>query len=120
MTPFQIVGLSLLALLALATCLGLMRGRQRWSSLAWLVVWVGAGVALYRPNLTRDAARLVGIDRGADLVSYLTTLLLLVVIFLMTIRMRRFEGYVTQLTRELALTRAELSQTIEVRRQPHS
>ncbi len=120
MTPFQIVGLSLLSLLAVATCLGLVRGRQRWSSLVWLVVWFAAAVALYRPSLTRDAARLVGIDRGADLVNYVTTLLLLVVIFLMTIRMRRFEGYVTQLTRELALTRAELSHAIDVRRQPRS
>ncbi len=120
MNPFQIVGMSLLAVLAALSCIGLLRGRQRGSSLLWLLVWVGAAVALYRPNLTRDVAHLVGIDRGADLVSYLTTLLLLVVIFLMSIRMRRFEGYVTRLTRELALTRAELSDALDVRREPRS
>ena len=118
MTPFQVVGLSLVGLLMGTTAVRLVRGRQRWVSATWLVVWFVAAVALWRPGLTRDVAQTVGIDRGADLVSYLTTLALLLVIFLLGIRLRRFEQNVTDLTRELALTRAELSDALEVRRTP--
>src|SRR5690606_32487631 len=94
------------------------RQRQRVSSVAWMCLWLAAGAALYEPNLTRDIAQSVGIRRGADLISYLTTLSLLGVVFLMSVRLRRFEGYITQLTRELALTRAQVPVRVDSRGRP--
>lgn len=115
MNTFQIVGLSLVASFSMGAAFRLTRGRQRLSSAGWLCLWLAAGVALYEPNLTRDVAQVVGIRRGADLISYLTTLSLLAVVFFMSIRLRRFEAYITQLTRELALTRAPVPVRIDPR-----
>lgn len=109
MNLFQIVGLSLVGVFFVGSLLRLVgRRAQRLATVGWLAVWAASAGALLKPELTKVVARAVGIDRGADLVSYLTTLLLLAFIFVISIRLRRFEMHVTQLTRELALTRAQL------------
>jgi small membrane protein len=58
---------------------------------------------IFWPELTSRLANLVGIGRGADLVSYLSTLFLLFVSINFYLRFRKYEEQLTIVVRELAL-----------------
>ena len=46
----------------------LVRVRARpVTSILWMLLWVAAAVAVAEPDLTTQAARVLGIQRGADL-----------------------------------------------------
>jgi hypothetical protein len=75
MTPFQWITLPVLAVLFLTDVrLLLTRPTRRGFRLARALTWLAAGIAIFDPNLTTQAAHVIGIQRGADLVLYLFVL----------------------------------------------
>jgi hypothetical protein len=107
MTPFQWISLAAIAtILSVEVLYGFRRTQRR---LAWLIrcaIWVAAAIAIAQPNLTSRLALLVGIQRGADLVSYLAILAFLWVAFYAYSRYVRMEQQITVLVRRLATLEA--------------
>ena len=56
-----------------------------------------------RPDWSTDAARLLGISRGVDLLFYISHLALFLLAFLTFLKLRRLEVRLTKLVRQLAL-----------------
>jgi hypothetical protein len=108
MTPFQWISLASIAvILVIEVLYGFRRSQRR---LVWLIrcgIWVAAAVAIAQPNLTSRIALLVGIQRGADLVSYLAILAFLWVAFQGYSRYVRMEQQITVLVRRLATLEAQ-------------
>lgn len=67
-----------------------------------------AGVAVIFPDITAEAADLVGVGRGADLVTYLVEVGTLFVLLHYYTKFVELERRQTEIVRELAILRAEL------------
>lgn len=107
MNYFQIIGLGLSAGFALLVLLATLGGRLgRRSGTAWLLLWLAAGTAIARPQLTVVVARALGIDRGADLIFYLAILAMFVGFFFVFVRLRRLDEGLTRVVRHLAIDEA--------------
>jgi small membrane protein len=70
-----------------------------------------AGLAVVFPDLTDEAAKLVGVGRGADLVTYLVEIGTLFVLLHYYTKFVELERRVTELVREIAILRAEVDRT---------
>ena len=107
MNAFQIVVVSLLAMLAIITVRSAISGRARKRvTIFWMLVWLTGAAATIWPNITRDVARKLGIGRGTDLVLYCSVLLLVTGLFYVYTRLRHMDRTMTLLVRELAIERA--------------
>lgn len=107
MNTFQVLGLALCGSFAIGVLVSTLRHRMGARvGAAWLLLWVSAGVAIARPELTVSVARALGIARGADLVFYLAILAMFVGFFAVYAKFRRLERDVTALVRQLALREA--------------
>jgi len=117
MNAFQIVVVSVLALLAIVTARSAISGRARKRvTIFWMLVWlIGAGATIW-PGITRDVARKLGIGRGTDLVMYCSVLLLVSGLFYVYTRMRHMDRTMTLLVRELAIERARIPGEIKSER----
>lgn len=72
----------------------------------------GLGIMItLRPDIATSAALFLGVGRGADLIFYLWTVLSLTLIANIHFRLRLQRTMLTDLTRELALLRADRDQT---------
>jgi small membrane protein len=70
---------------------------------------LGAGaVAVVFPDITQDAAQLVGVGRGADLVAYTAIVAVMFVLLHYYTKFVDLQRQLTQVTRELAILRAEV------------
>ena len=69
----------------------------------WFPLWIAITVVILFPNTTVVLAGLLGIGRGADLVLYLSILLLLYLVFRVIIRLERMDKDITTIVRSLAL-----------------
>lgn len=103
MTLFQWISLSFLACLLLVELWQAARSsslRNVW----WLriAVWLVTAVAIAQPVLITRLARTLGIERGADLVTYGAVLLLLITSLYFYARYLRLQQQITVLTRRLA------------------
>ena len=108
MTTFQIVMLPLMAVMVLATAVQIGRRRLATrSGLAWLALWIAAGVTIADPDIVVGLAQFLGIGRGADLVFYLSILFMFVAFFITYLRFRRVDEQLTKLVRHLAIRDAE-------------
>ena len=68
---------------------------------------IGAGVAVFFPDLLTRVARLVGIGRGADLLLYIVVVAFLAFAATTYRQFRRLEDDITELSRRVALLGAE-------------
>ncbi len=84
--------------------------RPRWLRSG---AWLAAMVAIVRPDLVTAVARLLGIQRGADLVSYLAFLAMLGTAFYGYSCYVRLQGQVTLLARSLAILQARQTPGIQ-------
>ena len=108
MNLFQWIALPILALLGIRALALLARGaRPRWWLLLSALIWFAAAVAVLWPDLTTRVARVLGIGRGADLITYVVAILFIVSFFFLHQRYRRLEAELTRLVRRLALDKAE-------------
>ena len=107
MTAFQLIALSGIAIICAVLVVGIGRRRlSTTSGLAWLMLWAVAGIAIAQPELTVVVAQALGIRRGADLVMYSGVLASLVGFFAVFVRIRRLEGTITEVVRQIAIDRA--------------
>ena len=108
MTTFQLVTLPLLGLVVVITAVAVARKRLTARvGIAWIVFWLGAAAIIVVPDSTSRIAALLGIGRGADLVLYISILLLFFGLFLTYLRFRRIDEQLTKIVRHLAIRDAE-------------
>jgi small membrane protein len=70
---------------------------------------IAAGaVAVVFPETTQDAANLVGVGRGADLITYIAIVAVMFVLLHYYTKFVDLQRQVTEVTRELAILRAEV------------
>jgi hypothetical protein len=77
--------------------------------LVFLLLAVGGAAVLF-PNLTQDAAELVGVGRGADLVTYISIVAMMFVLLHYYTKFVELQRKLTDMTREVAILRTELEQ----------
>ena len=85
---------------------------QRRVPLVAICTMIAAAAGLYFvwfPSHANMLAELIGIGRGADLIMYLWVLISLLNLFNLHLKLRSQMELITDLARELALLRAELS-----------
>lgn len=73
----------------------------------WFLLWAVVAIVALVPSATSYLAALVGVGRGADLVTYLALLLAFYLLFKVFMRTERTERQLTQLTRTIALGHPE-------------
>ena len=72
---------------------------------------LGAGaIAVIAPDLTSEVAQFVGVGRGADLVTYIAIVAVMFVLLHYYSKFVELQQKLTELTREMAIIRAELQQ----------
>ena len=71
-----------------------------------ILLFVTAVVAILVPDLTTRVANVLGVGRGTDLLFYLFVLGAVFAFIVVNARILRLEDHITQLVRELALSRA--------------
>jgi small membrane protein len=71
--------------------------------IVWLVFWLAVGAAVLLPQRTDVIAQWVGVERGADLMVYLSIIVLFFVLFKILVRMERIERDITKAVRNEAL-----------------
>ena len=107
MTPFQIVALTLIAILLVATVVSTFRGiATRREGVLWSSVWLAAGIAIAQPRIIAVVARALGIGRGADLLLYCAVVVMLIGFLMVYTRLRRLRRDMTLITRHLAIQNA--------------
>ena len=73
----------------------------------FLLIGAGAAAIIF-PDMTQRAADLVGVGRGADLVTYLSIVAVMFVLLHYYTKFVELQRQVTEVTRELAILRAEV------------
>ena len=107
MSLFQLVVVPAAALAATYHLVVALRARHRLvGGLLWSTVFAAIALCVAFPTIPNAVAQAVGIGRGADLVLYGTTVLLVVFIRWSYVRYRALERIHTELVRELAIERA--------------
>lgn len=102
--PIQIILLAFLFFAISRVVLRLRDGSLTLGAfLFWLAVWVMAGLAVVEPSFTSYLASIIGIQRGTDLVIYLSLALLFYLVFRTNILIENLREEITRLTREIAL-----------------
>ncbi len=69
----------------------------------WIIFWLAAAVIVIWPDATFYLARILGIGRGADLVVYVSLVIIFFLIFRLMINQEKQKREITRLTREIAL-----------------
>ena len=108
MNNFQVVAIIGLTVLSGATVVAyLRRWMRRGPCVFWCGLWIAAGAACLWPKKMTSLANLLGIKRGADLVSYCGILAMLVGFWMVYIRLLRLRREVTLTVRRLAILEAQ-------------
>lgn len=103
MNLFQILALIVVGVLFLVSLVAVARGSiARRDGLLWTLLWLAAGVAIARPEVTRVIARTLGIGRGADLLLYCAVVFMLIGFLMTYARLRRLQHELTLVVRHLA------------------
>jgi hypothetical protein len=71
--------------------------------LFWTSFWIVVGIIVIRPEVTSFVADLVGVGRGADLVVYLSIVLIFYIIFQITVKIEKIERNITKIVRTVAM-----------------
>jgi len=105
---FQIIFLTVLATLLLASVVSTLRG---WAShregFVWGFLCLAAGIATLWPSITAEIAEALGIGRGADLVFYCAVGVMMIGFWMTYLRMRHLRHEITSLVRHIAILEAE-------------
>lgn len=71
--------------------------------LFWILFWGVAGIVAALPQTADEVARLVGVGRGADVVIYLSLVVVFYLIFRLYVKIEQVEGEITRLVRKLSI-----------------
>ncbi|HEY1816691.1 MAG TPA: DUF2304 domain-containing protein [Kofleriaceae bacterium] len=69
-----------------------------------------AGAAVLFPDMTQDVANVVGVGRGADLVTYVSIVAIMFVLIHYYTKFVELQRKLTEMTREVAIMRADLDE----------
>lgn len=69
----------------------------------WLCFWAVVSVVVIKPESTNFIANTLGVGRGADMVIYLSIILIFYIIFQVTVKMEKIERNITKIVREMAI-----------------
>jgi hypothetical protein len=109
----MIIRILLLAGLAAIGWFVFLRRNKMPFHIVTLFAMLGAGaVAVVTPETTDRIANLVGVGRGADLVTYISIVGVLFVLIRYYAKFVELQRSVTELTRELAILRADLEHAV--------
>lgn len=75
----------------------------RMQLLLWLLFWFGVVFVAVLPQTTDTLAKLVGVGRGADFVTYISLLVLFYFSFRLFIKIEHVEQELTRLVRKMSL-----------------
>ena len=104
MNVFQWLSLSTLLVLLVFELLSATKWRVRRGFWALRVLtWIAAGFAIARPEMLTEVARILGIQRGADLVLYLAVLAFCGTFLFLYAQCIRLQQQITELVRHLAI-----------------
>ncbi|MDA0207944.1 MAG: DUF2304 domain-containing protein [bacterium] len=76
-----------------------------WTSL-WTLLWMGLILVSLQPRIADRIARMLGVEKGADLIAYASIAVLVYAVYRLFVRTEQHRNEVTKLTRELAIARA--------------
>lgn len=69
----------------------------------WLLFWIASiGIILY-PEASSSVARVLGVGRGADVVVYISLIVIFYFIFYVTVRLHIIEQQITKMVRKISL-----------------
>jgi len=71
--------------------------------LIWLVFWLLVGVTTLVPQKTDVVAQWLGVERGADLLVYISIIVLFFVVFRIIVKLEKMERDITKVVRKTAL-----------------
>ena len=104
MSLFQILALPLVAALFVRSVVRLARGGGPRAVVALgAAIWLLAGVAIVRPELTIRVAKVMGIGRGADLVLYFFVIAFLAAFFYFYNTILKIRSDISKVVRHLAI-----------------
>lgn len=107
LTAFQIIVVAVLGMLFIGVVVAGLRGwSTRRESFLWGLLFFLAAVATLRPNLTTDLARMLSIDRGADLITYIAIIMMMIGFWTTYMRLRHLRRELTSLVRHIAILEA--------------
>lgn len=69
----------------------------------WLFLWLAAGITVWLPGDLTKFANFLGIGRGADLILYISILLVFYLFFRLYIRLEKIEKNITKIVQKNAL-----------------
>lgn len=104
---FQIAAVVIIGVVAFLMFRGSGARHQAFRRIFLLVFILAAASSVFFPSVWTQAANLVGIGRGADLLLYLLVLTFLGFVASTYRRFRRLEGEMTELARHIALLQVE-------------
>lgn len=73
----------------------------------WVIFWLVVGVIVIKPEATSFLAEYAGVGRGADLIIYLSIVLIFYIIFQITVKIEKIERNITKIVRTVALSRGD-------------
>lgn len=73
----------------------------------WLILWIAILIVFWVPDSTGYLAQLLGITRGADLMIYVSVLLIFYLLFKISVRLNKIEESITRIVRGRALSEKE-------------
>jgi hypothetical protein len=100
--------LLLVGLAATGWLIFLRRNRLPFHIMTVFLLIAAAAVAIVFPDITQDAANLVGVGRGADLVLYLSLVAVLFVLLHYYTKFVELQRQLTAMAREVAILRTEV------------
>lgn len=75
--------------------------------LAWCFLWLAILLVFWQPEITSYLANFLGIGRGADLIVYLSIVVIFYLIFRIFVRLNKTDQQITKLVREDAIRNVE-------------
>jgi len=73
----------------------------------WFLLWLAVLLVFWQPEITSYLANILGIGRGADLVVYLSILVIFYIIFKIYVRLSKIESQLTKIVRKDAIDNAK-------------
>ncbi len=73
----------------------------------WLVFWFMVAAATMAPKRTDIIAQLLGVERGADLLVYISIIVLFFTVFKIIVKLEKIDRDITKIVRKNALDKAD-------------
>lgn len=102
--PIQIILVIFVMFAASRAVLQFRGGSIRFGAmLFWLGIWALAIVAIFYPEQTTRLARIAGIGRGVDVVTYVSIAILFYLVFRLHVYMEDLRSQLSELIREVSI-----------------